>query len=575
MGERECPECATKIEDGLSCPKCGHNLASDIVSRRSTGNRTDHDSNTSEDSQRSPSDVVENAPGNIAEGSLTDVSGFAGTYLYTQPLIKYLHTDETLAYLLRNFDDPLSVTDRGTPTGTSVPEFPPADGRHYLLVTDTRLLYVAGHEDGDSTHEVQYNELAEVESQSDLTQERLVFVDTDGTQYEFATSSDAGEVEDAVEYIRERAPGLERNQEPDWADHSFELLEYEPPIERLSPRAITAVLTLLVVPTVVGITWTAALSTSVVGEGFATLTLYLLGVAFVYFGGLTKELVYVLLFLPIIVVGGIWLILNLLLLIASVGMALAGESLLRNVLVVIGGLIAGSAVVSLSWYGVTIGGTLLKSLLDAAVRVVLPAGAIGIGSYLVLLGTGVLSALAVPVAVVATLASLPVTYRFSHVTDVLITATIGAIVLSGLAAAQQFLETTTMAFQNLSRPFAGDPLAVDAGQYLGVVATSVGTVAAVVTPFIIESAALFVCLLISGTVVQYTWVYHPMWVIRYLNDISRRLSFLQPYRNTDWVKSITDSYIKFAAKVGVHHQDDHPLRGDLPSLKEFYNVEEN
>lgn len=213
MADRECPSCGTVMNDKLTCPECGHNLASSFVS---TGSRATRNSGQGADSSdhfnqepddRSAENVAAQASGNVTEASLNMTRGISGTYLYDQPPIEYLRDTEQVEYLLKNINKGLKITHSDgteeTPDHAGLTDW---SGRRYLLITDQRILYIAGYEDGDKTQSYSYEDIVAVESNRGFTEGRVSFEMSDGTVFDFVTSSNADEVGDAAEYIHSQAP---------------------------------------------------------------------------------------------------------------------------------------------------------------------------------------------------------------------------------------------------------------------------------------------------------------------------------------------------------------------------------
>ncbi|WP_048075349.1 homing endonuclease associated repeat-containing protein [Haloquadratum walsbyi] len=123
-------------------------------------------------SGRSATDLVSSADGDITPDELTSTGGVVSTYLYTDPLIDLLDESEQPQYCRRaeklvKFDSGEKNTDADTGVDNSVQKIPDEiDGRAYVLITNTRLLYIAGCADGDVVQSFAYDNLLDVRIES-------------------------------------------------------------------------------------------------------------------------------------------------------------------------------------------------------------------------------------------------------------------------------------------------------------------------------------------------------------------------------------------------------------------------
>ena len=123
-------------------------------------------------SGRSATDLVSSADGDITPDELTSTGGVVSTYLYTDPLIELLDESEQPQYCRRaeklgEFDTSEKNTDADTGVDNAVQKIPDEiDGRAYVLITDTRLLYIAGCADGDIVRSFAYDKLLDVRIES-------------------------------------------------------------------------------------------------------------------------------------------------------------------------------------------------------------------------------------------------------------------------------------------------------------------------------------------------------------------------------------------------------------------------
>lgn len=208
MTDRECPSCGTSFNDTLTCPSCGHNLASSVVSTQVAPDEPQTDTNPSErtdsSESRSAAELASTATGNINEKFLNKTSSIGDTYLFDGPLINHLRIGEQPEYILQGSDSGLRIV---KDDGSDEPLHPDnATGRRYLLLTDQRLLAVTGCEDGDRSHSVAFDDIVSVDKNRELTSGRLSFEANDGTRYIFETTRHAGTLDEAVTYLREQIP---------------------------------------------------------------------------------------------------------------------------------------------------------------------------------------------------------------------------------------------------------------------------------------------------------------------------------------------------------------------------------
>jgi len=139
----------------------------------------------------------------ITESRLFEKSARIVQRLNSKPIVEYLCEDEQPHYL---FSGPMTGLTINTPDGEySVSP----DGQHhaFTVVTDRRLLCLAGHADGDRSVSVEYNQIKNVRLQASATKFKLWF-GTDAGKCVFHSNKKMGEDEatEATEYIRSRIP---------------------------------------------------------------------------------------------------------------------------------------------------------------------------------------------------------------------------------------------------------------------------------------------------------------------------------------------------------------------------------
>lgn len=151
---------------------------------------------------RSPETLVEQAQGDIELKHLTQTSGRVQSWLSGEPIIEYLDEDEQPEFIFTDINNGLQFKH---PDGTEgAIEGNSQSGAYFLVITDKRLLYVAGSKEGDEILERQFENIQTVGSDSGWVTTKLNFTDTDGVEYAFDVTDDAGQREEAMAYIREQ-----------------------------------------------------------------------------------------------------------------------------------------------------------------------------------------------------------------------------------------------------------------------------------------------------------------------------------------------------------------------------------
>jgi hypothetical protein len=156
---------------------------------------------------RSAGELAKEATGNIKKKHLTKDSGMVFTYLYDGPLIEHLDDDEQPEYVFshggRGYQIIEQNGDESTPHHDTM-------GKKYLLVTDQRVLCVAGCDDGDETIEHSYGEIVDIEASGGKEYSKNIhFRSVDGKTYKFAPQSSNEIINEAIRYVSERATGTE------------------------------------------------------------------------------------------------------------------------------------------------------------------------------------------------------------------------------------------------------------------------------------------------------------------------------------------------------------------------------
>jgi hypothetical protein len=144
--------------------------------------------------------LAENAKGDIKPKRLKKSGGLVTTHLYDKPIIDYLDQDEQPHYLLKNESKGFRIIypDRNkeeTPHHNY-------SGRNYFLVTDKRVVYVAGDSSGDEMMTFDYDEVFDLRYTGKKLKGYSIFLEAnDGTEYKFHTRDN--DIGDAKRYIQE------------------------------------------------------------------------------------------------------------------------------------------------------------------------------------------------------------------------------------------------------------------------------------------------------------------------------------------------------------------------------------
>lgn len=141
--------------------------------------------------------AAENAAGSFSASLLTDNSG----ELFDKDLIEYLAEDQQIEFV---FEPPRKGFKIISSEGTE--EAPPYDalqpGSSFLVITDQRILHIAGVDDHDETMSIEYDQLTDIEASPETTSPSLQIICADGTKYEFAgLGSHASDLEPAASYV--------------------------------------------------------------------------------------------------------------------------------------------------------------------------------------------------------------------------------------------------------------------------------------------------------------------------------------------------------------------------------------
>jgi len=143
--------------------------------------------------------LSEQAKGSIKTKRLVKTSGLTQTYLYDKPLIDYIGENEQPHYVFRGASNcPLLITYPGSKKADKNKQ-----NYAYLLITDIRILYIAGQKGGDKVLQVQYDDLKNVEGKKHTSGfQQIRFEDRNEKRYTFRFLD--SERNEACEYINNR-----------------------------------------------------------------------------------------------------------------------------------------------------------------------------------------------------------------------------------------------------------------------------------------------------------------------------------------------------------------------------------
>lgn len=341
------------------------------------------------------------------------------------------------------------------------------------------------------------------------------------------------------------------------------VLNYTPLIGRLTDRQTTIALTVLLLVTFIGIVQTGLIVLQSLAQDASVMLAVIIGLVFLIAGVLPKRLLYLILFLPPLLIAYATIVIGAMTAIVSIGSSFVGESLIQSIVAVLGGLLAASFVIGVTYYGIAVAGMLLAALAEAVITIVVPATIVG--SVGLAFGT--------PVGVVLFVLTLVFAARYTHITDVLLTSTIGAAMLTAIANGRSvFLRSYRLLTEIIGYPLSGEVTSLDVSGYRTVVEANGPELVDIFVSIVFESLLLFTLLSIAGTVIQYTWLYHPLWIAKYANDVSNRVPQLEQLKDYRFVESLSKTYVGYATTLSIHHEDSHPLREDsIPSVAEFYS----
>lgn len=157
---------------------------------------------------RTAKELIDIAKGDFSTGRLTDTSGLGGKYLYTQPIIEYLQTDEIPHYSsqLRGSRHKVKnpYTDKNKTSEKNLFNFDDDIGRSYFVITDRRIIYIMGHGSGDQVFDLPYSLIQDYKTK-EAREGYIEITDNQGYTYR----SEATVTDGAGDYISEKISKFE------------------------------------------------------------------------------------------------------------------------------------------------------------------------------------------------------------------------------------------------------------------------------------------------------------------------------------------------------------------------------
>jgi len=157
-------------------------------------------SDSEESQKKRASKLTENSIGSVEAKSLIKTSGLINTYLYDEPLLHYLESDEQVEFFFKHQNKGIKIIESGGKEKT--PHDSASEGAKYILVTNKALIYVAGQKDGDKYKKFDYGKITNVTDSSSLTTTKIEFEDQSENKYVFSTNKNTSDVKDAISYIQ-------------------------------------------------------------------------------------------------------------------------------------------------------------------------------------------------------------------------------------------------------------------------------------------------------------------------------------------------------------------------------------
>jgi len=111
---------------------------------------------------KSADELAKQANGNVESKNLTEDGGMVRTYLYDGPLINHINEGEQPHYVFSHISSGLKILDESGEEQKTLEYSEGLNGKTYLTITDSRIIYVSGIKGGDQLLEWDYSEIKAV-----------------------------------------------------------------------------------------------------------------------------------------------------------------------------------------------------------------------------------------------------------------------------------------------------------------------------------------------------------------------------------------------------------------------------
>lgn len=154
---------------------------------------------------RSAKELAKQAEGNVEPHNLIKDGGMIRTYLYDGPLINYLDGGEQPHYVFSNINTGLKILDESGEEYKTLEYNEGMNGKIYLMITNSRIIYVSGIKGGDHLLEWNYDKIDSISKS--MEGESTIHFATPDEVYAFVQVSDEDRgdgdstVDEAIDYV--------------------------------------------------------------------------------------------------------------------------------------------------------------------------------------------------------------------------------------------------------------------------------------------------------------------------------------------------------------------------------------
>jgi hypothetical protein len=151
---------------------------------------------------RSAEELAQSAAGNIKEKNLTSTGGVLSNFLYDGPIIDYINKNEQPHYIFKNTGKGFRITN---PSDDEKTPHHNISGRCYLVITDSRILYLAGVGGEDESIIIPYEKVKKADSDINASFNYILINTKYGTEYKFNPwRANSDTIELATRYINDK-----------------------------------------------------------------------------------------------------------------------------------------------------------------------------------------------------------------------------------------------------------------------------------------------------------------------------------------------------------------------------------